>query len=37
MKDLFRVLLIKGIVWLCRFIDWRERREERYLAFEQDW
>jgi hypothetical protein len=31
------MIVIKGIVWLCRFIDWRERREGRYLAFEQDW
>jgi hypothetical protein len=37
MKDLFIALLIMGIVWLCRFIDWRERREQRYLALSQDW
>jgi len=37
MRDLFKVLVIKVIVWLCRFIDWQERREQRYLAFEQDW
>ena len=37
MRDLFKVLVIKVIVWLCRFIDWQERREERYLAFEKDW
>jgi hypothetical protein len=37
MRDLIRMLVIKGIVWLCRFIDWRERREMRHLALEQDW
>jgi hypothetical protein len=36
MRDLFKALLITGIIWLCKFIDWRERREQQYLAFEQD-
>jgi hypothetical protein len=34
MRDLLKVLLIKGIILLCKFIDWRE---QRYPAFEQDW
>ena len=37
MRDLLMVLLIKGIILLCKFIDWRERWEQRYPAFEQDW
>ena len=37
MRDLLKVLLIKGIIFLCKFIDWRERWEQRYPAFEQDW
>ncbi len=37
MKSLFKSLVVMGIVWLCRFIDWRERREQRSLAFSQDW
>jgi hypothetical protein len=37
MRDLIRMLVIKGIVWLCRFMDWREQREQRYLAFSQEW
>ena len=40
MRDLLKVLLIKGIILLCKFIDWREQREQReqrYPAFEQDW
>ena len=37
MKKFLRALMVKGIIWLCRFIDWRERREQRHLAFGQDW
>ena len=37
MRDLLKALLIKGIILLCKFIDWRERCEQRYPAFEQDW
>ena len=37
MGDLLKVLLIKGIILLCKFIDWREQWEQRYPAFEQDW
>lgn len=37
MKSLFKSLLIIGVYWLCKFIDWRERREQRYLAFSQEW
>ncbi len=37
MRDLLKLLLIKGIILLCKFIDWREQREQRYPAFEQDW
>ena len=37
MRDLFRVLVIRGIIWVCKFIDWREQREQRYPAFEPDW
>jgi hypothetical protein len=36
MKVLFEMLVVTGIFGLCRFIDWRERRERRYPAFEQD-
>jgi hypothetical protein len=37
MRDLLRVLLIQGVILLCLFIDWRERKEQRYPAFEPDW
>jgi hypothetical protein len=37
MRDLITVLLINGIILLCQFIDWRERCEQRYPAFGQDW
>ena len=37
MRDLFKALVITGIICLCKFIDWREPREQRHLAFEQDW
>ncbi len=37
MRDLLNVLLITGVILLCQFIDWREQREQRYPAFEQDW
>ncbi len=37
MRDLFKSLLVMGIFWLCRFIDWRERRDQRYLVLEHDW
>jgi hypothetical protein len=37
MRDLLKMLLIKGIILLCKFIDWRERCEQRYPALEQDW
>jgi hypothetical protein len=36
MRELIRVLLIMGVILLCKFIDWREQGEPRYLAFEQD-
>ena len=37
MRDLLKELLIKGIILLFKFIDWRERCEQRYPALEQDW
>jgi len=37
MKAMKGMLLIKGIILLCKFIDWREQREQRYPALEQDW
>ena len=37
MRDLLKVLFIKGIIFLCKFIDWREQSEQRYPAFEPDW
>ena len=37
MRDLIRMLLITGVILLCKFIDWREQGEQRYPAFEQDW
>lgn len=37
MRDLIRVLVIRGIIWGFKFIDWRERREQRYPVFKQDW
>ncbi len=37
MRKFIRAILVMGIYWLCKFVDWRERREQRYLAFEQDW
>lgn len=37
MRNLFKSILIMSIFWLCRFIDWRERREQRDLAFSPDW
>jgi hypothetical protein len=40
MKNFMEAILVMGIIWLCKFIDWREQREQgeqRYPAFEQDW
>ncbi len=37
MRDVLTVLLIKGIILLCKFIDWREQCEQRYPLLEQDW
>ncbi len=37
MKDWGKVLLVTGIICLCKFIDWLEHRQERSLAFDQDW
>ncbi len=37
MSNFMRAILVMGIILLCKFIDWREQREQRYPAFEQDW
>ena len=29
MKDWGKVLLVTGVIWLCKFIDWLEHREQR--------
>jgi hypothetical protein len=37
MKGWGKAFVVTGIIWLCKFIDWLERREQRSLAFGQDW
>ncbi len=37
MKNFMEAILVMGVIFLCKFIDWREQREQRYPAFEQDW
>ncbi len=37
MRKFIRAILVMGSYWLCKFVDRREWREQRYLAFEQDW
>jgi hypothetical protein len=35
MKSIMEAILVIGIIFLCKFINWQERREQRYLAFEK--
>ncbi len=37
MKTFMEAILVMGVIFLCKFIDWWERKKERYLAFQQDW
>ena len=37
MKNFMEAILVMGVIFLCKFIDWREQREQRYPAFEPDW
>ncbi len=37
MSHFMRAILVMGVILLCKFIDWRERCDQRYPAFEQDW
>jgi hypothetical protein len=37
MKEWGTTFLVRGIIGLCKFIDWLERREQRSPAFDQDW
>jgi hypothetical protein len=34
MKNFIEAILVMGVIFLCKFIDWRE---QRCLALEQDW
>ena len=37
MKNFMEAILVLGVIFLSKIIDWREQCEQRHPAFEQDW